>query len=168
MIELNLQDNKLLEFNLDISGATDPVSEIRFTISKDNKTKISLSGVLSKGVCKVDMSSIDDYLESREYPCFLEVFIASHIFQPIVETLKVIKPILVSSTVIPGKIKESVSVVATKQSPQERKPTPIVEKEVIQPVISPAIEVTPDPTPEPPKAEPTPAYIFERKLATRR
>ena len=111
MIELNLQEDTGLQFKLDID-AESPVQEIRFTVSKDENTKVSFMGKLSEGLCAVDMASAPLLLTSGEYPCILEVRIGQNVFEPVIETLKVSKPASVKSTIAPT-VEKHVSAVSS-------------------------------------------------------
>jgi len=96
LAKIDLDKTLNLEFELQIEGVKESVSEIRFVIEGEEK-KISFNGSYTNGMYSVKIPPLGSMVEAGERACYLEVIADGRYFKPMEESIEFLAPVKVVS-----------------------------------------------------------------------
>ncbi len=136
LLKLKADEKNNLKFEVAIQGATEPVTEIRFTMKNDNLLR-SYPCTLKNNIVEVAINDLDacDNLDFKDF--MLEIFIGNKYFSPVEGKLEIIKPVVIESKMT--EVKNDKIKVGVKETVIESKSSKISVSNIVhetQPKIS--------------------------------
>lgn len=96
--KIDLSEAMKLEFDVKVEGARGDNPVVNFVIESDGMA-LKFAGTRNGASYSFDIPPLKGILPAGKKECFLECIVDDHYFKPITDTIEVIQPIVVESTV---------------------------------------------------------------------
>ena len=128
-IKVKKNEHPELIFHVDVSGTSDPITEVRLTVYDEKK--VSYIGKYRDGKAHFRVDEIERYFKTGTFKYELEVFIGSQYFVPLAGDLEVSEGVKIIAE-YPERIDETPKIKAQFEMKKGLNPEPIVKATVVK------------------------------------